>query len=228
MSKKGFIVLYRSLLDWEWYSDKNTKILFLHLLLTANFEDKKWRGIDVKRGQVISGRIELAKSTGLTEREIRTSLSKLKTTNELTIETTNKFSIITLTNYGLYQDIMEKNDQQEGQQKVKRKASKRPASDQQATTTKQLKPLNNENNPLTPKAGDGDFLKKFEGGIGELEKLLDEKTNAEAKANSPSWDMIHLKGEYISFIKRHGLPVDIRKAFPAYCLKLTGGQPPKI
>ena len=129
MSKKGFIVLHRSLLDWEWYSDKNTKILFLHLLLTANFEDKKWRGVDIKRGQVISGRIELAKSTGLTEREIRTSLSKLKTTNELTIKATSKFSIFTLTNYGLYQDIAEKNDQQKDHPKDQRKASKRPASD---------------------------------------------------------------------------------------------------
>ena len=136
MSQKGFIVLHRSLLDWEWYADKNTKCLFLHLLLTANFEDKKWRGVDVKRGQVISGRIELAKSTGLTEREIRTSLSKLKATNELTIKSTNKFSLITLTNYSLYQDIAEKNDQQKDHPKDQRKTSERPASDQQATTNK--------------------------------------------------------------------------------------------
>ncbi len=196
-------------------------------MLTANFEDKKWRGIDIKRGQVISGRIELAKSTGLTEREIRTSLSKLKTTNELTIKTTSKFSIITLTNYSIYQDIGEKNDQQEGQQIVKRKASKRPASDQQATTTKPLKPLNNENNPQTPEAGARVF-KSFEGGIGELEKLLDQKTKEEAEDHCKGWDMLFIKGEYIKHIKRHGLPDNIKKAFPAFCLKVTGGQPPRI
>lgn len=225
MSKKGFIVLHRSLLDWEWYSDKNTKILFLHLLLTANFEDKKWRGVDIKRGQVISGRIELAKSTGLTEREIRTSLSKLKTTNELTIKATSKFSIFTLTNYGLYQDIAEKNDQQKDHPKDQRKASKRPASDQQATTTKPLKPLNNENNPQTPEAG-GEVFKSFVGGIGELEKLLDQKSNDDAKKNCEGWDMFFIKGEYIKFIKRHGLPDNIRKAFPAFCLKITKGKRP--
>ena len=36
MLKNGYIKLYRSLLDWEWYDDTVTKCLFLHLLLTVN------------------------------------------------------------------------------------------------------------------------------------------------------------------------------------------------
>ena len=99
----GFVKLYRKLINWEWYSDINTCRLFLHLILTAKFKDEKWRGIDIKRGQVLTGRISLAKSTSLTESQIRTAISKLKSTNEISIKITNEFSIITLTNYELYQ-----------------------------------------------------------------------------------------------------------------------------
>ena len=32
MLGSGYIKLYRSLLNWEWYDDINTKTVFLHLL----------------------------------------------------------------------------------------------------------------------------------------------------------------------------------------------------
>lgn len=43
MLKNGYIKLYRSLLDWEWYDDTVTKCLFLHLLLTVNAYDEDWK-----------------------------------------------------------------------------------------------------------------------------------------------------------------------------------------
>ena len=48
MENTGWIKLHRKFLKWEWYSDINTKSLFLHLLLTANHKDKQWQGITVK------------------------------------------------------------------------------------------------------------------------------------------------------------------------------------
>ena len=52
--------------------------------------------------------------TGLTVQKIRTALTKLKSTGELTVKTTNKFSIITVTNYELYQsDNMPLTDNQQ-------------------------------------------------------------------------------------------------------------------
>ena len=48
MLKNGYIKLYRSLLDWEWYDDTVTKCLFLHLLLTVNAYDEDWKGIVIK------------------------------------------------------------------------------------------------------------------------------------------------------------------------------------
>lgn len=99
----GWIRLHRKITEWEWYRDGNTFRLFIHLLLTANHRPQRWQGITVRRGQVITGRKSLSEQTGLSQQSVRTSLSKLKSTNEITVESTSKFSIITVCNYELYQ-----------------------------------------------------------------------------------------------------------------------------
>lgn len=100
---QGFIKLHRKILNWEWYSDSYMVHLFIHLLFTANHKDGKWRGIEIKRGQLITGRHSLCKSTGISPQSVRTCLIRLKSTNEIAIQTTNRYSIITLCNYELYQ-----------------------------------------------------------------------------------------------------------------------------
>lgn len=140
---KGFVVLHRKITEWEWYSDTNTFRVFLHLLLTANHRPSRFRGHPVERGQIVIGRKALARTLKLSEREIRTAIQHLKSTGELTIKTTNRFSIATLTKYAFYQDRKQKTTSQTTSQA----ANKRPASDQQATTSKQC---NNINNILIP------------------------------------------------------------------------------
>ena len=36
---KGYIKLYRNILDWELFSDVNARLVFIQLLLTVNYED---------------------------------------------------------------------------------------------------------------------------------------------------------------------------------------------
>ena len=97
--------MYRSFLKWEWYSDINTKVIFLHLLLVANHEDTKWRGIIIKRGQHITSSSKLAKEVGLTRQQTRTSLDKLSLTNEITTSSTNNYTVITISNYLKFQQV---------------------------------------------------------------------------------------------------------------------------
>ena len=103
--EKSFIKLYRSLLDWEWYSDNNTKALFIHCLLKANFKDKVWRGVEIKRGSFLTSLDSLSTETGLSVQKIRTSLKRLKSTNELTSESNNQYRIITLNNYDKFNTL---------------------------------------------------------------------------------------------------------------------------
>lgn len=135
----GFIKLYRKITEWEWYKDQNTFRVFIHLLLHANFEAKRWQGVDIERGQVVVGRKKLAEQLKLSEREIRTAMTKLKTTNEIATQTTNKFTLVTIIKYDEYNDS-----------KQEERPTKRPAtgqtSDQQATTTKNYKEREEDKN----------------------------------------------------------------------------------
>jgi hypothetical protein len=138
----GWIKLHRSLLDWEWYTDQNTSRLFIHLLLRANHKDKKWRGISIQKGQLLTGRKALAKETGLSEQQVRTSLDKLKSTNEITIKSTKASSVITVVAW----DSHQQDNQQDNQQVT----NEQPTSNQQVTTNKNVKNDNNEKNKEAP------------------------------------------------------------------------------
>ena len=129
MANSGWIRLHRKMRNWEWYRDCNTFKLFVHLLLSANHCQQKWQGLLIERGQLVTGRKALSEQTGLSVREVRTSLDKLKTTNELTIKTTSKFSVITISNYDTYQPLGMVDDQQNDQQNDQQATNKRPASD---------------------------------------------------------------------------------------------------
>ena len=133
--KFGYIYLWRALTEWEWYTDINVKVLFIHLLLKVNHKDKTWRGIEIKRGSFLTSREVLAFETGLSEMQVRTALKKLKNTNEIEIKTTSQYSIITVNNYKLYQN----NNQQNNQQVT----NEYPTNNQQVTTTNNDKEMNN-------------------------------------------------------------------------------------
>lgn len=103
----GYIKIDRKLLEWEWYKNEHTKTLFLHCLLKANWKDGKFEGKDIPRGSFVTSVKNLALDLDLTVDEIRTALKHLLDTKEITKQTTNKFTIITISNYELYQEVTE-------------------------------------------------------------------------------------------------------------------------
>ena len=113
MSDSGWINLHRKFLDWEWYSDINTCRLFIHMLLKANWKEGKFRGTTVPRGSFISSISKLAEETGLTNDETRTAISHLVKTNGITKQSTNKFTVFTVVNYNMYQDVPKQEDKQD-------------------------------------------------------------------------------------------------------------------
>lgn len=134
----GFVALYRSLLDWEWYQDGNTTRVFIHCLLKANHQPKKWRGITVEAGTFISSRGAIAAELGLSDKEVRTALRHLSETGEVASKSTNKFTIYKVENWDLYQS--------QGQQEGRQEAGKRPAKGRQRATNNNDNNDNNENN----------------------------------------------------------------------------------
>ncbi|MBQ4031315.1 MAG: conserved phage C-terminal domain-containing protein [Bacilli bacterium] len=101
----GFIKLYKRIESWQWYKDSNTKSLFIDLLLDANYEDSKVGFEIIKRGQCLTSLKRIHERTGLSYRQIRTSLDKLQKSEEIDKQTTNRYSIITIKKYNDYQNI---------------------------------------------------------------------------------------------------------------------------
>lgn len=127
----GWIKIHRKITQWEWYQDSKTLHLFIHLLLNANHKEKKWQGTVVKRGQLIVGRKSLAKQTGLSQQSVRTSITKLKSTTNITTKSTNRFTLVTIVNYDDYQKL------DSGQ--PPNQPATQPTINQQATTNKNVK-----------------------------------------------------------------------------------------
>lgn len=131
---EGWIKLHRNILNWRWATSSNHFALFVTLLLRANYKATKWRKHEIKPGQLVTGRKQLADWTGLSEMQIRIVLRDLKDSGEINQQITSKFSIITLCNWEKYQV--------DNQQIT----SKQPADNQQITTSKNANNINNENN----------------------------------------------------------------------------------
>lgn len=141
---EGWIKIHRGLLDWEWYSDTNCVRMALHLLLMANFQTKRWRGITVERGQLVTSRSILARETGLSEREVRTAVSKLEKSDFLTSRATSSYTIVTICNYEKYQSPETVDRPACGPTDDQDATSERPGGDQQTTTTEECKKVRRE------------------------------------------------------------------------------------
>ena len=100
----GFIVIQRKIQKWEWFNDCNTFCVFLHLLLLANWEDRRFQGHFVPSGSLITSYAKLAEECGLSVQNVRTALAHLESTKEITRTSTSKWQAITLTNWEKYQD----------------------------------------------------------------------------------------------------------------------------
>jgi hypothetical protein len=116
----GWIKLHRQLLTNGWLKNHKVLTFWIYCLLKAVHKPTKaiigFQEIHLLPGQFIFGRKKASKETRLSERQIRTCCEFMKKAENLTIKTTNKFSIITVVNWHIYQSGQVENDQQSDQQ----------------------------------------------------------------------------------------------------------------
>ena len=141
---KGWIALHRQFTQWEWFDKPEMVQLFIYLLISATHEDTQWRGMTIKRGQIVTSLDKIKAATGLSTSKIRTCLERLKLTNEIASETTNQYRVITICNYDKYQNVGETSDKQDDKQI----ASKSQANRKQIASAISY---NNNNNNITTK-----------------------------------------------------------------------------
>lgn len=138
----GYVKIHRKLLQWGWYSDCVVKDVFLHLLITAAFKDGEFLGHQVKAGQAVIGYDKLSKELGFTVQQIRTALKKLESTKEISRFSTNKFTVVTVENWGDYQ--LECNDIN------KPTTNEQQTNNKPITASKECKEIKNNIGRFTP------------------------------------------------------------------------------
>lgn len=106
MGKNGWIKLHRSMLDWQWYRNPATKNVFIHLMLTANWnnEPELIGRYEVGKGQTIITYPGLVRALGMTKKQARDAIGHLKGTGEVTVENVGNALLVTVLNFEKYQE----------------------------------------------------------------------------------------------------------------------------
>jgi len=116
---RGYVKLWRKSLDAGWIKNHKLWAFWSYCLMKASNRDYDaivgLQVVKLSPGHFICGRKKAAAETGLTEREIRTIMTSLINCGNLTIKTTNKFSIISIVNWTIYQSDNSESDQQNDQ-----------------------------------------------------------------------------------------------------------------
>jgi len=125
----GWIKIKRGLLKHWCASDPNFLAVWVHLLADANFETKKTlinsNVVELDRGQLFFGLNAFSKKSGVSVSKLRRVMKVLENEHMIDRQKTNKYSIITITNYHEHQ----KDDRQN--------AGKTQANDIQDATPKE-------------------------------------------------------------------------------------------
>ena len=137
--ESGYVKLWRKSLKNGMMQNPELFLFWCWCLLKASHKERKimvgYQSVLLKPGEFIFGRKMASKELHLSERNIRTNVNFLEKSENVTIKTTNKFSILSIVNWNIYQSERPTNDQQNDQQTT----NKRPANDQQTTTYKNIR-----------------------------------------------------------------------------------------
>ena len=147
----GFVLLSRKIFNSKTFSSLNAiqKLITIYLILMANHKDNVWwdnhekKFIEIKRGSFITSIEQIKKKIKdklVTPKKIRLILSTLEKMQFLAIKTTNKYTLVTILKYDLYQN----GDNYKGKQKGKLRASKGQGKGKLRATNKNVKNDNND------------------------------------------------------------------------------------
>ncbi len=89
-------------LHFDWFNEYQTRHLWVYLLLKANTEPVAFKSTVIDKGELMITLASLSIATGLTVSQVRTALEKLADSNCIEEKTTNKYSVIIITDYDLY------------------------------------------------------------------------------------------------------------------------------
>lgn len=98
-NRKAYIMLNQEFVNWKWFRNRNTLIVYLWLLSSANLSTEKVFSETVNRGSVLTNNSTIASECNLTIQNVRTALSNLVKSGDIKREYRNHYQIITITDF---------------------------------------------------------------------------------------------------------------------------------
>jgi len=129
---RGFVRVYRKIVDGIVFSDPPAFHLFMYLLLMANHKSGYAYGQKVKEGQVLTGRKKLADAVAYSESGIEKIIKRLIKYGLLEQQAFNKYRVLTIVNYQKFTYAEQQSDNRvttEGQQSNTNKHYKNDKND---------------------------------------------------------------------------------------------------
>lgn len=103
----GWIKVHRQIMEKGWWRKSEFVHLWLHLLLQVVYTEKEyvWNGktIQLKPGQLVTGRDKLGEETGMPGWKVQRILNFFEKENQIAQQTSNTSRLITIVNYASYQ-----------------------------------------------------------------------------------------------------------------------------
>lgn len=158
MAEKSYVKISRCLLENVVFHNEKLLKVWMWCLLKASYKDRDiqvgMQTVHILPGQFIFGRRAAAAELRFSESFVFRSMKQLELLQKLNIKANNKFSLVTIENWVLYQGFNGSDEQQNEQQMN----NKRTTDEQQMNTNNKVKKVKKGNNtPLTPQGGGGDF-----------------------------------------------------------------------
>jgi uncharacterized phage protein (TIGR02220 family) len=135
----GWIKLHRQLLESTVFDNSDLLKVWVWCLLKATHRKRKQlvglQEVMLEEGQFIFGRKKASEELKLSESKVYRLMKILKSENNISMKSNNKFTIITVENWTLYQGDDKENEQQMN--------NKRTTNEQQMNTNKNVKNVKN-------------------------------------------------------------------------------------
>lgn len=99
----GYVKIFRSMLNWEWYKNPYVTRVFLHFLLCATSKNYCKNANVLKQGSFWTTRRHVARALDISEYQVRKAIKKLVSTNEIACRSTPYGTYISIVNWNFYQ-----------------------------------------------------------------------------------------------------------------------------
>lgn len=147
----NWVKVYRSLMDSAVWHDEWLVKLWIWCLMKANHSDGSFRGTPVKRGEFITGRNTAADELGVTPSKWYRGVEKLSKLGNITLESNNSWTKVSVCNYKTYQDASDADRTADEQ----RTNSERTADEQRTNTIEEEQEQQEGKNTLSPSRRSG-------------------------------------------------------------------------